>query len=86
MAYVGLRNYVVVVLHVGSFKASYTKIVLHREPRTCKTWFLAGSILPKEEHVEAIIRELLEETSLTLTPDELTLLCNNAVRVLLRGG
>jgi hypothetical protein len=32
MAYVGPRNYVVVVLHVGGSKASYIKLVLQREP------------------------------------------------------
>jgi hypothetical protein len=32
----------------------------HREPRTGKTWFLAGLILHKEKHVNAAVRELLE--------------------------
>jgi hypothetical protein len=65
--------YVVGFLHVGGSKASDIKHVLQREPRTCKTWFLAGSILPNEEHVDAVIRKLLEETDLTLTSDDLTL-------------
>jgi 8-oxo-dGTP pyrophosphatase MutT (NUDIX family) len=85
MACVGPGNYVVVVLHVGGCKASDTKLVLKREPRTCKTWFLAGSILPNEEHVVAV-RELLEETCLTLTPDNLTLLSNNQVPLSLLEG
>jgi hypothetical protein len=62
MAFVGPGHYVVVVLHVGGSKASDIKLVLHREPRNDKTWFLAGSILRNEEHVDAVVCELLEET------------------------
>jgi 8-oxo-dGTP pyrophosphatase MutT (NUDIX family) len=74
MASVGLGHYVVVVLHVGGSKASDIKLVLQREPRTGKTWFLAGSILPIEELVDVDIRELLEETGLALTLGDLTML------------
>jgi 8-oxo-dGTP pyrophosphatase MutT (NUDIX family) len=70
MASVGPCHYVVVVLHVGGSKASDIKLVLQLEPRYGKTWFLAGSILPNEEHVDADVRELLVETGLTLTCDE----------------
>jgi 8-oxo-dGTP pyrophosphatase MutT (NUDIX family) len=85
MAYVGPSYYVVVVMHVGGSKASADiKLVLHRELR--KTWFLAGSILPNEEHVEADVRELLEETSLTLTYDDLTMLSDTPVHVALPEG
>jgi 8-oxo-dGTP pyrophosphatase MutT (NUDIX family) len=60
-----------VALHVGGYKASDIKLVLRREPRTCKTWFHAGSILPNEEHVDAVIRELLGEIGLTSSPIEI---------------
>jgi 8-oxo-dGTP pyrophosphatase MutT (NUDIX family) len=44
--------------------------------------FRAGSILPNEEHVDAAVRELFEETGLiTLIVDDFTLLDNNIVRV-----
>jgi ADP-ribose pyrophosphatase YjhB (NUDIX family) len=33
---------------------------------------LAGSILPNEEHVDAAVRDLFDETSLTVTVDDLT--------------
>jgi 8-oxo-dGTP pyrophosphatase MutT (NUDIX family) len=72
MASVGPGHYVVVVLHIGGSKASDIKPVLQREPRTRKTWFHAGSILPNEEHVDVVARELLEETGLTLTHNDLT--------------
>jgi 8-oxo-dGTP pyrophosphatase MutT (NUDIX family) len=56
--------------------------MLQREPRTCKTWFLAGSILPNEAHVDDAVRELLEETGLTLFVDDLKLLSSgNHVRI-----
>jgi hypothetical protein len=45
MAYVGLGDYVLIVLHVGGSKASYIKLVLQRKPHTSKTLFLAGFIL-----------------------------------------
>jgi hypothetical protein len=44
MASVGLGRYVEVVLHVGGTKLSDIKLVLHREPRSGKTWFLVGSV------------------------------------------
>jgi ADP-ribose pyrophosphatase YjhB (NUDIX family) len=37
------------------------------KPRTGKTHFRAISILPNEEHVDAAVRELFEETALFLT-------------------
>jgi 8-oxo-dGTP pyrophosphatase MutT (NUDIX family) len=86
MASIGSGHYVVVVIHVGGTKLSDVKLVLQREPRTGKTWFPAGSVLPNEEHVDAAIRELHEETGLTLTPDDLTLLSDTHVRVALPQG
>jgi 8-oxo-dGTP pyrophosphatase MutT (NUDIX family) len=86
MASIGHGNYVVVVLHVGGFEASYIKLVLHREPHYGKTWLPADSILPDEELVHAAIRELLEEIGLTLTVDDLTMLSSNRVRVPLLSG
>jgi ADP-ribose pyrophosphatase YjhB (NUDIX family) len=59
---------------------------LQREPRTGKPWFRADSILPNEEHVDANLRELLEEIGLTLTYDDLTLLSDVPVRVALPEG
>jgi 8-oxo-dGTP pyrophosphatase MutT (NUDIX family) len=46
----------------------------------------AGSILPNEESVDADVRKLLEETGLTLTLDDLTLLSDAPVRVALPEG
>jgi 8-oxo-dGTP pyrophosphatase MutT (NUDIX family) len=74
LASVGHGHYVVVVLHVGGSKASDIKLVLQRETRNGKTWFLAGSIMHDEELVDVVVRELLEETCLTLTFDDLTML------------
>jgi 8-oxo-dGTP pyrophosphatase MutT (NUDIX family) len=51
-----------------------------------QTWFLVGSILPNEEHVDAAVRELFEETDLILTGDDLTLLGGNHVRVSFHAG
>jgi 8-oxo-dGTP pyrophosphatase MutT (NUDIX family) len=65
---------VVVVIHVGGTKLSNVKLVLQREPRTGKTWFPVGSVAANEEPVGDVVRELHEETGLTLTPDDLTLL------------
>jgi hypothetical protein len=79
MAYVRHGNYVVVVMHVGGSKASSIKLVLQRESRTGKTLFPVGSILHNEEHADLAVHELLEKTSLTLTPDDLTILGNNPV-------
>jgi 8-oxo-dGTP pyrophosphatase MutT (NUDIX family) len=86
MAYVGPGRYVVVVLHVGGTKLSNVKLVLRREPRAGKTWFPAGSVAANEELVDAAVRELREETGLTLTPDDLTLLSDAHVRVALPDG
>jgi ADP-ribose pyrophosphatase YjhB (NUDIX family) len=60
--------------------------VLQREPRTGKTWFPAGSAAPNEELVDAVVRELHEETGLALTPDDLTLLSDAPFRVALPEG
>jgi 8-oxo-dGTP pyrophosphatase MutT (NUDIX family) len=86
MAFVGLGHYVVVVLNVGGSKASDIKLVLWQEPRTNKIWFLANSILPNEERVDVVVRELLEETGLSLTYDDLTLLSDAPVRIALPEG
>jgi hypothetical protein len=58
MASLGHGNYVVVALYVGGSKASDLNLVLWREPRTGRTWFSSGSILPNEEHVDGAVREL----------------------------
>jgi hypothetical protein len=86
MAHVGPGRYVVVVLHVSGSKLADCNVVLPREPRLGKTWFRACSILSNEEHVNAAIRELHEETGLILTHDELTLLSDAPVRVALPEG
>jgi ADP-ribose pyrophosphatase YjhB (NUDIX family) len=86
MASVGARRYVVVVLHVGGTNLSDIKLVLQREPRSSKTWFPAGSVTANEEHVDAAVRELHEETCFILTPDYLTLLSDGPTRVALRVG
>jgi 8-oxo-dGTP pyrophosphatase MutT (NUDIX family) len=86
MASVGLGRYVVVVIHLGGTKLSNVKLVLQREPRTGKTWFPAGSVTSNEALVDAAVRELHEETGLTLTPDDLTLLSDAHVRVALSEG
>jgi 8-oxo-dGTP pyrophosphatase MutT (NUDIX family) len=52
----------VFVLHVGGSKASEIKFVLVREPRIGETWFPSGPILPNEAHVDAAVREMVEET------------------------
>jgi 8-oxo-dGTP pyrophosphatase MutT (NUDIX family) len=86
MAFVGHGRYVVAVLHVGGTKLSDIKLVLQRAPRSGKTWFPAGSITANEEPHDAAVRELLEETGLVLTPDDLTLLSDAPVRVALPVG
>jgi 8-oxo-dGTP pyrophosphatase MutT (NUDIX family) len=86
MASVGPGRYVVVVIHVGGTKLSNVKLVLQREPRTGTTWFPDGSVAANEEHVDAAVRELREETGLVLTPDNLTLLSDAHVRVALPEG
>jgi 8-oxo-dGTP pyrophosphatase MutT (NUDIX family) len=77
---------VVVVLHVGGTKLSDVKLVLQREPRYGKTWFRARSVKANEEHVDAAVRELHEETRLILTPHNLTLLSDAHVHVALHVG
>jgi ADP-ribose pyrophosphatase YjhB (NUDIX family) len=42
--------------------------------------------LPNEEHVVVAVRELLEETGVTLTPDDFTMLTNKPVRMPLTEG
>jgi 8-oxo-dGTP pyrophosphatase MutT (NUDIX family) len=86
MASVGPGRYVVVLFHVGGTKLSDIKLVLQREPRSCKTWFPAGSISTDEEPIDAAVRELHEESGLILTPDDLTLLSDAPVRVALLVG
>jgi ADP-ribose pyrophosphatase YjhB (NUDIX family) len=86
MASLGPGHYVVLVIHVGGTKPSDLKLVLQREPRSGKTWFPAGSILPNKEHVDVAVRELHEETGLVLTPDDLTLLSDEHVRATLPQG
>jgi 8-oxo-dGTP pyrophosphatase MutT (NUDIX family) len=86
MASLGPGHYVVFIIHVGGIKPSDLKLVLQREPRYGKTWFLAVSVLPNEEHVDAVVRELHEETGLVLTPDDLTLLSGEPVIVTLPQG
>jgi ADP-ribose pyrophosphatase YjhB (NUDIX family) len=83
MASNGPRRYVVVVIHVGGTKLSNVKLVLQREPRTGKIWYPVGSVTTNEELVDAAVRELHEETGLTLTLDDLTLLSDAPVRVAL---
>jgi 8-oxo-dGTP pyrophosphatase MutT (NUDIX family) len=86
MNYVGPCHCVVVVLHVDGSRASDIKLVLQREPRYGRAWFPYGSILPYEEHVDAVVRELHEETGLVLTLDDLTILSDAPVRVALPEG
>jgi 8-oxo-dGTP pyrophosphatase MutT (NUDIX family) len=83
MAFVVPGRYVVVVLHVGGTKLSDIKLVLQREPRSGKTWFLAGSVSANEETVDVAVRELHEENGLILALDDLTLLSDAPVRVAL---
>jgi ADP-ribose pyrophosphatase YjhB (NUDIX family) len=86
MVVVGPGRYVVVVLHVGGTKLSDIKLVLQREPRTGKTWFPVGYVTANEEHVDAAVRKLHEETGLILTPDDLTMLSDAPVRIALHVG
>jgi 8-oxo-dGTP pyrophosphatase MutT (NUDIX family) len=86
MASVGHGHFVVVVIHVGGTKLSDVKLVLQREPRIGKTWFPVGSVLPNEEPADAAVRELHEETGLTLTPEDLTVSSDALVRVALPEG
>jgi hypothetical protein len=81
MTSLGFGNYVVDVLSVGGLKASDIKLLLQREPRTGKSWFLAASISPYEKQVDAAVRELLAENGLTLIVLDLTLVSGNHLRV-----
>jgi ADP-ribose pyrophosphatase YjhB (NUDIX family) len=60
--------------------------VLQREPLSGETWFPSGLVTANEEHVDAAVRELHEETGLILTPDDLMLLSDAHVRVALPVG
>jgi 8-oxo-dGTP pyrophosphatase MutT (NUDIX family) len=86
MASLGPGHYVVLVIHVGGTKQLDLKLVLQREPRSGKTWFPAGLILPNKERVDVVVRELHEETGLILTPNDLTLLSDASVVVTLPQG
>jgi 8-oxo-dGTP pyrophosphatase MutT (NUDIX family) len=77
----GPINYVVVVLSVGGTNPSDIKLVLQREPRTTKVWFPAGSILSNGAHVDAAVREMFEETCLTLTVHDVMMLSGNRVLI-----
>jgi hypothetical protein len=52
MASVRPSNYIVVVRPNRGTKASDIKLVLQREPRYGKTWFLVGFIVPNEGPIE----------------------------------
>jgi hypothetical protein len=56
MTFFGPDNYVVVVLPLGGSKAYVTKLVLQLEPRSGRTWFPVGLILPNEALVDVAIR------------------------------
>jgi ADP-ribose pyrophosphatase YjhB (NUDIX family) len=86
MASLGPGHYVVLVIHVGGTKPSDLKLILQREPCSGITWFPAGFVLPNEEHVDAVVRELHEETGLVLTPEDLTLLSGEPVIITLPQG
>jgi hypothetical protein len=81
MTFVGSSSYGVVVLPVGGSKVYGVKLVLQREPNTCKTWFITYSILPDKEHVDAAVRELFVESGLTLIVDDFTMLSNKQAQV-----
>jgi 8-oxo-dGTP pyrophosphatase MutT (NUDIX family) len=81
MASVGPGNHVVVVLHVGGSNTSYINTVLQREPRTGNALFPYGIVLPSEDHVDAAVRELFEETGMTMAVQDLTMLSSADVRV-----
>jgi hypothetical protein len=56
------------------------------EPCTGKAWLPTGIVLPNEEPFDVAVRELLEETGLILTVDDLTILSGIVVRVSLHVG
>jgi 8-oxo-dGTP pyrophosphatase MutT (NUDIX family) len=49
-------------------------------------WFIFGTALPNEEHVDAAARELFEKISFTLTVDDLSMFNGADVRVPLHDG
>jgi 8-oxo-dGTP pyrophosphatase MutT (NUDIX family) len=73
MTFVGLSRYVMILLPIGSPIGSDIKLAMQREPLTCKILFLVGSMLVNEEPVDAVVRELVEETSLPPSVYDLTM-------------
>jgi ADP-ribose pyrophosphatase YjhB (NUDIX family) len=62
---------------------AYRTTSTSREPRSGKTWLLAGSVSANEEPIDVAVREVHEETCLILNPHDLTLLSDARVRVAL---
>jgi 8-oxo-dGTP pyrophosphatase MutT (NUDIX family) len=81
MASFRIYTYVVIVLPVGSPNASDIKLVLQREPKSNRAWFPVGAGLTNEGHVDVAVRELLEETGMTLIVDKFTMLSGKVVCV-----
>jgi hypothetical protein len=88
MASLGPGNYIVFVQPVGGSKDSAIKLVLQIDLTPYKTWFLAGSILPYrsrtyncayEAPIGVAVHELFEETCLTITVDDLSLLSDTTM-------
>jgi hypothetical protein len=67
--------------HLEVRKPTTSNACYNVNPVLVQTWFPAGSILPNEALFDAAVRELFENTGLTLTVDDLTLLSGNHVRV-----